>query len=266
MVRRRGLSPPALRLRTGRGSAPQVTDPAVVGGPEPAEAAFEVVGAADGAGFEDTEGSAPDMAVTRVAGKGERSGADPSQAEGGNAFTRDREPPSGEEEAPAAPEPVPAGSGSVYTWQDGDRTRQVRLQVDLAVVEDASGVAEGDIVTASGGRSIINVAGATATADDETEPVFRSESGNLMSLPGGVVVILDPAWSRSDVQAFFAGNSISLDRVSDLGELPNAFMVETEPGLPLPRAGQCPGGPGGGRGVESQLVDAGGHQVAGGSG
>ena len=120
----------------------------------------------------------------------------------------------------------------MYTWQDGDRTRQVRLQVDLAVVEDVSGVAEGDIVTASGGRSIINVAGAQATADDETEPVFRSESGNLMSLPGGVVLVLDPAWSRSEVQAFFAGNSISLDRVSDLGELPNAFLVETEPGLP----------------------------------
>lgn len=211
----------------GSDTAPQVTDPAVVSGPEPAEAATEVVGA----DFDATEGSAPARTGSRVVDKGKRSVADPWQAEDGNAFTRDRGSPSKEEEPPAAPEPGPSVSGRVYTWQDGDRTRQVRLQVELAAVKNVSGV-EGDIVTTAGSRNIISVAGAAATTREESEPVFRSESGNLMSLPGGIVLILDPDWSRSEVQAFFTDNSISLDRVSDLGELPNAFMVETEPGFP----------------------------------
>lgn len=218
----------------GSVTAPQVTDPTATGGSDTAEAAFEAASAADGADPDTADGSTPARAAARVVDKGDPSGADPSQAGDGNAFTRDDEPPSkeGEEEFPVAPEPGPAVPGRVYTWQDGDRTRQVRLNVELAVVEDVSAVAEDDIVARSGSRSIIHIGRRKATASDETEPVFRSESGILMSLPGGVVLILDPDWSTSEVQTFFADNSISLDRVSDLGELPNAFTVETKPGFP----------------------------------
>ena len=53
-----------------------------------------------------------------------------------------------------------------------------------------------------------------------------------MTLPGGVLLILDPEWSRSQTDAFFSGNAIKLDRVSELGFVPNGFFVETKPGFP----------------------------------
>lgn len=146
-----------------------------------------------------------------------------------NAFVRDEGPPP-KEEAPPEPEAPPAVPGQVYTWQDGDRTRQVRLQLELVVVADTSDVAEGDIVGRSaGGGSIVKGTVETVTGG---QPTFRSESGLLMSLPGGVVLVLDPGWDTSETDAFFANNGIARHRVSALGELPNAFVIETEPGLP----------------------------------
>ena len=61
--------------------------------------------------------------------------------------------------------------------------------------------------------------------------MFVSESGTLMTLPGGVVVALDPDWAVGVTDAFFARNSISLDRVSELDYLANGFFVETDPGF-----------------------------------
>ncbi len=67
----------------------------------------------------------------------------------------------------------------------------------------------------------------------DARPVFRSESGGgLMTLPGGVLLVLDPEWDQSKVEAFLTRNGISTERVSDLGFLRNGFMVETEPGFP----------------------------------
>ena len=53
-----------------------------------------------------------------------------------------------------------------------------------------------------------------------------------MTLPGGVLLALDPLWSASAVDQFFSQNSIKRNRVSPLGFLENAFFVETEPGFP----------------------------------
>ena len=53
-----------------------------------------------------------------------------------------------------------------------------------------------------------------------------------MTLPGGVLLVLDAEWTSSQTNAFFSRNAIKLDRVSDLGFLPNGFFVETEPGFP----------------------------------
>ncbi len=69
--------------------------------------------------------------------------------------------------------------------------------------------------------------------DGEGQPVFRSESGGgLMTLPGGIVLALDPAWDRDAVESFFSGNGIALERASELDFLDNGFFVETEPGFP----------------------------------
>ena len=124
-----------------------------------------------------------------------------------------------------------SAEGRNYTWEDGDRTLKVRLQSDLAVQKGASG-SGGDIVAKNaGGGSIVKI-GTEARSESDELPVFRSVSGALMTLPGGVLLILDPEWSRSQTDAFFSVNAIELDRVSELGFVPNGFFVETEPGFP----------------------------------
>ena len=64
-------------------------------------------------------------------------------------------------------------------------------------------------------------------------PAFRSESGGgLMTLPGGVLLVLDPSWTGSDADAFFSRNGIKRSRVMELTFTKNAYFVETAPGLP----------------------------------
>ena len=119
--------------------------------------------------------------------------------------------------------------GQVHTWQDGGRTRRAYLQEDLIVSKagaiDSSGVA---VASAAGGL-IVRVAEASRS---DGLPVFRSQSGALMTLPGGVLLVFDSEWTESRTAAFFAANGIAMDRVSPLGEIPNGFVVETDPGFP----------------------------------
>ena len=101
--------------------------------------------------------------------------------------------------------------GEVYTWRDGDRTRRVLLQSDLAVG------AEDKVVRGSGGG----------------DPVFVSESsGELMTLPGGVLLVFVPDWSRDQIDTFFSEQGIKQSRVTEQTFTTNAFFVETEPGFP----------------------------------
>ena len=53
-----------------------------------------------------------------------------------------------------------------------------------------------------------------------------------MTLPGGVLLALDPEWEQSQVENFFSNNGISLEQVSELGFMQNGFLVETEAGFP----------------------------------
>ena len=108
----------------------------------------------------------------------------------------------------------------IYTWRDGDRVMQVQL---------VSGMPLGSKSVGSLGKR-----GAAPGADaTEADPVFRSEpGGNLMTLPGGVLLVLDSSWTPSKVGEFFAGNGIDSSRVSELGFLENAYLVETNPGFP----------------------------------
>ena len=123
-----------------------------------------------------------------------------------------------------------SGDGAVYTWQDGKATRRVILQDDL-VFQRAADRQPGDVVIASVGEDSIVRREARHGAD--AGPVFRSESGGeLMTLPGGVLVLLNPAWDQSEVTSFFDRNTIAADRRSPLGALTNGFQIETEPGFP----------------------------------
>ena len=120
--------------------------------------------------------------------------------------------------------------GSVYTWQDGERTMRAVLQEDL-VVQDSSANTPQDAVVAGGGKN--SIVRKQAKDGGEAKPVFRSESGGgLMTLPGGIMLALDPEWDQAAVDKFFAGNDIQADQVMPLEFLDNGFFVETEPGFP----------------------------------
>nr|MDE0502077.1 hypothetical protein [bacterium] len=127
----------------------------------------------------------------------------------------------GEPDGPAPESGDPSSAqGDTYTWQDGDRVLGAQLQLDLVVTADGSIVPRDEVVAQSDGSA----RGAL--------PVFRSESGELMTLPGGVILVLDSEWDSDEVDGFFASHGISLGRVSELDYLPNGFVVDTEPGFP----------------------------------
>ena len=135
-----------------------------------------------------------------------------------------------EKEAPATTAPGPL-SGESYTWRDGDRILVVRLEPDL-VLHEGDVVSRDDIVAGSGGAR----EGAAQSADDAVESggdllVFRSDEGELMALPGGVLVVLDPGWDAAAVDAFFGRNGIAASRTTALDYVANGFFVETGPGF-----------------------------------
>ena len=151
----------------------------------------------------------------------------------------DRFPPASVQAEPSEPVPQTGDAsgegetqGTVYTWHDGDRTRRVVLQTRPAVqeAEAAASRTEDGVIKLGDLDSIVRE---NPQPGSEVEPVFRSESGGeLMTLPGGVVLALDPEWDQATVEKFFAQNGISLDRTSELDFLDNGFFVETEPGFP----------------------------------
>lgn len=113
--------------------------------------------------------------------------------------------------------PAPAEGEQLYTWQDGEHTRQVWLQpADDTAASDEEGAS---------GRS-------SSRAGTSGSPVFRDDSGRLMTLPGGVLLVLDPEWDQSRIAAFFATNGIALSRVDKEDFATNAFFISTDPGLP----------------------------------
>ena len=157
-----------------------------------------------------------------------------------------QEPPleSTEPDEPDGSGDLPSAEGDVYTWQDGDRTVGATLQLDLVVLDDGSITPKDEVVANTGRGQIVrglrrsqpsngakpDSAGSSQTGS--TQPVFRSESGELMTLPGGVAVVLAPEWDAAAVAAFFARNEIDPSRVSALDYLTNGFVVETDPGFP----------------------------------
>lgn len=129
--------------------------------------------------------------------------------------------------------------GPVYEWFDGDRVRRAQLQLDLAVRLDGVLEASDTVVDDTGAGTIVQVpvpasapgAGDAAGQVPRAGPVFVSESGELMSLPGGVLAVLDAGWSLEQVQAFFAGHGVDWDGVSELAYADNGYLVATEPGF-----------------------------------
>ena len=136
----------------------------------------------------------------------------------------------GQDTSPKGDTPVGPVQGQPFKWEDGDRTLPVSLQTDLVVEKGSDGL-PGEIVEAEdGGASVVRSADGQSKA--QTLPVFRSESGSLMTLPGGVLLVLSPEWNQVETDAFFSDNDIKMDRVSELSYVANGFFIETEPGFP----------------------------------
>ena len=120
--------------------------------------------------------------------------------------------------------------GDAYTWEDGDRTLTAYLQEDL-VIEKGSGGLVPDIAQASevGANTVRS---ADSQSKSNVLPVFRSESGELMTLPGGILLVLNAEWTTAEVNSFLSSNGIKMDRVSELSYAVNGFFVDTDPGFP----------------------------------
>ena len=116
-----------------------------------------------------------------------------------------------------------------YTWQDGDRIMTVILQDDLVIDE---GPSTKDSLADAPGGAIVKSGEAKREDKSKGLPVFKSQSGALMTLPGGILLVLDPDWSQAEVNAFFSSNSIKLSKVEALGYIDNGYFIETEPGFP----------------------------------
>ena len=123
-------------------------------------------------------------------------------------------------------EQVGPDQGQPYTWHDGDRTMTVLLQDDLTVTQDGDIASKEDIAARTTRSDTIDKAASAGL------PVFRSQSGSLMTLPGGVLLALDETWGRTETDAFFSDNGIDAARVSELDYVTNGFFVETEHGFP----------------------------------
>ena len=127
-------------------------------------------------------------------------------------------------------EPPAQPQGESYTWEDGDRTLTVLLEDDL-VVQKTSEVTATDVVVVKG--AVDSIVKKQASHGSDTSPVFKSESGGeLMTLPGGVLLALDPDWDETQVADFFAGNGISKDQISEMTFIENGYVVDTDSGFP----------------------------------
>lgn len=146
-------------------------------------------------------------------------GKAPQKPEDGQAITT-----TGRLDFDDAPNQGKSAQQQSYTWKDGDRTLTVALQGDLTVTP------EGDIRSRQDTQAVTTRSDAPDKAASAGLPVFRSESGMLMTLPGGVLLALDKTWTEAQTEAFFEDNGIAAERVSELEYIANGFYVETEPG------------------------------------
>ena len=149
--------------------------------------------------------------VTQVSPVTSPPGADPQQSVGG-----------------AARQAI-QGTQTEYTWEDGDRTLTVTLQTDL-VIEERTEEALTDALAATPSGSVVR--SVNSRGRNTGLPVFRSPSDALMTLPGGVLLLLDQDWGGVEVKRFFADNAISPSDVSELGWIDNGYFIETAPGFP----------------------------------
>lgn len=171
------------------------------------------------------------IAAGTVFGPGCRSSVEQAATVAPQSFTRqsDGDKPlegalEGTAPGPEAQAGDPRAGATMLTWRDGDRTRTVwQAPADkVAVRGQASGQA---------GSQTDGEVGGQASGQGGEELVFYDESGQRMSLPGGVVMVFDPGWSTARIDALLAGQGIARNRIETRGFTVNAYFVQTPAGL-----------------------------------
>ena len=123
---------------------------------------------------------------------------------------------------------VVKGEGVLHTWKDGDKIRKVWLQPGLTAKKSTETEGREHVVARSGDMIVVRDQGRSGR---DSGQVFLGESGQLMMLPGGILLVFGPEWDEEETSYFFVQNGIDPDRVSGMSFAKNAFFVETEPGL-----------------------------------
>lgn len=99
-------------------------------------------------------------------------------------------------------------------WYDGARRRTIWMDPDASIPFAANGVTD----AVGTRRSPLFHASAGAGADDPG-----------MALPGNVIAMLDPLWTREEVDRWASRNALVLLR--PVSGMPNTYIIESEAGL-----------------------------------
>ena len=149
---------------------------------------------------------------------------------------RDQHTSAGEQPQPASDPRMAAlarsladNPGPIHTWRDGDAVRRVQLVEQLVVQRSADNTNDDLVIIELGAKSIVLRQARHASA---AEPVFRSvPGGDLMTLPGGVLMAFDADWDAERIAGFFAERGIASSRVAERHFRDHAFFIQTAPGL-----------------------------------
>lgn len=129
------------------------------------------------------------------------------------------------------PTPSPTATPTPDYWQDGDRRMRLHPVATLTPAPaDAKSKGETEVpLTRSAGAPPAGSEPSQNPADPT--PQFQSDSGNSLSLPGGVLVVLNADWGTAEVGEFFASNEIKPAQITAMLPLPNTYLIATPPGL-----------------------------------
>ena len=130
----------------------------------------------------------------------------------------------------AADQPSTSGE-TTYTYWDGDAEITVWLVPQTVTPDVEPEDAKAASKSGSGAEQNRRSVSGTGPSVPSGQLVFRTATGSQMWLPGGVVLVLDAAWSTAQTDAFFARNGIEADRVTEFDWLDNGFSIESGPGL-----------------------------------
>ena len=111
-------------------------------------------------------------------------------------------------------------------YRDGQRVIFLTATQDLLLQKSKAGEMRLRRVVAEGPVAVRSPSVARDASGDL--PVFRTDTGQLVSPIGGVILMFDRSWSEQVVDGFLKSNDLT--EVKPLG-LPNAYLVHTEPGL-----------------------------------